>query len=142
MPPHPHPPVGRDREMTILSCQRDKVIRLAALPLALSLFSSLPLGGRGYWFVEAGRDISPFFVIARNILVWVSEAPTLLCGPRASLKFKEFPPTVHHFRLAMYMVLAGGGTCSDYSCLFFILEQAYIQRHRHRGRIRGPRRQI
>lgn len=70
------------------------------------------------WFVEAGRDFF-FIVIARNILVWVSEAPTPLCGPRASLKFKEFPPTVHHFRLALYMVLAGGGTCSDYSCCCF-----------------------
>lgn len=53
-------------------------------------------------------DFFFFIVIARNISVWVSEAPTLLCGPRASLKFKEFPPTVHHFRLALYMILAGG----------------------------------
>lgn len=94
------------------------------------------------WFVEAGRDFF-FIVIARNILVWVSEAPTPLCGPRASLKFKEFPPTVHHFRLALYMVLAGGGDMFWlFLLLFFILEQAYIQRHRHRGRIRGPHRQI
>lgn len=93
------------------------------------------------WFIEAGR---PFFivVIARNILVWVSEAPTLLCGPRVSLKFKEFPPTVHLFRLALYMILAGGNMFWLFLLLFFILEQAYIQRHRHRGRIRGPRRQI
>lgn len=75
-------------------------------------FPFLPLRGQ--------RDIFFYFiVIARNILVWVSEAPTLLCGPRASLKFKEFPPTVHHFRLALYMILAGGGTCSDYSCCCF-----------------------
>lgn len=52
---------------------------------------------------------SDIIAIVRNILVWVSEAPTLLCGPRASLKLKEFPPTVHHFRLALYTVLAGGG---------------------------------
>lgn len=95
-------------EMTVLSCQEDKVIRLAALPLALSLFPSLPLGGRRCGSSKQGETFLFFFVIARNILVWVSEAPTLLCGPRASLKFK-FPPTVHHFRLAMYMVLAGGG---------------------------------
>lgn len=62
------------------------------------------------WFVEAGKDFFFFFfiVITQNVLVWVWEAPTLLCGPRALLKFKEFPPTVHHFRLAVYMVLAGG----------------------------------
>lgn len=128
-PPHPHPPVSCDREMTILSCQEDKIMRLAALLRALSLFPSLPFGGRGcvsskrFFFLRV--FFSVFIVIARNILVWVSEAPTLLCGPRASLKFKEFPPTVHHFRLALYMVSAGGcvcvggGMCSDYSCCCF-----------------------
>lgn len=47
-PPHsrPHPPVSRYREMNILSRQEGKVMRLAALPPALSLFPSLPLGGR------------------------------------------------------------------------------------------------
>lgn len=120
-PPHthtPHPPVSRYREMNILSCQEDKVMRLAALPPALSLSPSLALGGRRGGSSKQGDG---FFivVIARNILVWVSEAPTLLCGPGASLKFKEFPPTVHLFRLALYMILAGGGTCSDYSCCCF-----------------------
>ncbi|CAF94394.1 unnamed protein product [Tetraodon nigroviridis] len=42
-------------------------------------------------FSETGRDFFFFFiVIVRNILVWVSEAPTLLCGPRAWLKLKSF----------------------------------------------------
>lgn len=124
-PPHPHPPVSCDREMTILSCQEDKVMRLAALLRALSLFPSLPFGGcrcvSSKW-VFFRVFFSVFIVIARNILVWVSEAPTLLCGPGASLKFKEFPPTVHHFRLALYMVSARGcvgGMCSDYSCCCF-----------------------
>lgn len=110
LPPHPHRPVSHDREMTILSCQEDKVMRLAALPLALSLFPSLPLGGRYCGSSKQGKTFFFFFfiVITQNVLVWVWEAPTLLCGPRALLKFKEFPPTVHHFRLAVYMVLAGG----------------------------------
>lgn len=47
LPPHPRPPVSCDREMTILSCQEDKIMRLAALLRALSLFPSLPFGGRG-----------------------------------------------------------------------------------------------
>lgn len=109
LPPHPHRPVSHDREMTILSCQEDKVMRLAALPLALSLFPSLPLGGRYCGSSKQGKTFFFFFiVITQNVLVWVWEAPTVLCGPRALLKFKEFPPTVHHFRLAVYMVLAGG----------------------------------
>lgn len=81
---------------------------ITALPPALSLFPSLPLRGRRCGSAKQGDIFFIIIVIAQNILVWVSEAPTLLCGPRASLKFKEFPPTVHLFRLALYMILAGG----------------------------------
>lgn len=103
-----HPPVSRYREMNILSCQEDKVMRL---PLFLPLFLVFHLClSEAVGVVRQSRETFFFIivVIAQNILVWVSEAPTLLCGPRASLKCKEFPPTVHLFRLALYMVLAGG----------------------------------
>lgn len=60
-PLHPHPPVSRDREMTILSCQEDKVMRLAALPLALSLFPSLPLRGHRCGFPKQGETFFFFY---------------------------------------------------------------------------------
>lgn len=110
-PPTPLPPpscqsLQRDEYSLMPRRQGNEI---TALPPALSLFPSLPLRGRQCGSAKQG-DI--FFiiiiVIAQNILVWVSEAPTLLCGPRAALKFKEFPPTVHLFRLALYMILAGG----------------------------------
>lgn len=61
MPPHPRPPVSRDGEMTILSCQEDKVMRLVALPLALSLFPSLPLGGRRCGSLKQGETFLFFY---------------------------------------------------------------------------------
>lgn len=105
----------RDEYSLMPRRQGNEISRSSSRSFSFSISASRRPSG---WFIEAGRQ---FFivVIARNILVWVSEAPTLLCGPRASLKFKEFPPTVHLFRLALYMILAGGGTCSDYSCCCF-----------------------
>lgn len=121
-PPHPPPSSPscqlrqRDDYSLMPRRQGNEISRSSSCSFSFSISAFR----RVFW----GFFFSVFIVIARNILVWVSEAPTLLCGPRASLKFKEFPPTVHHFRLALYMVSAGGcvrggGMCSDYSCCCF-----------------------
>ena len=112
--PHPHPPVSLDREMTILSCQEDKVMRLAALR-SLFLFFHLSLSEAVHRSRKRLFFFFIFIVIAWNILVWVSEAPTLLCGPRASLKFRVSTYSTSF----QYMVLAGGNMFWLFLLLFF-----------------------
>lgn len=83
----PHPPASspscqslqRDEYSLMPRRQGNEISRSSSRSFSFSISASRRPSG---WFIEAGRR---FFivVIARNILVWVSEAPTLLCGPRA-----------------------------------------------------------
>lgn len=106
------PSVGCYTEMTIFSCQEEKVMRLVLFRISVSssiaAFKKLMV-----WFV--------FYCYRWKHFVLVSEAPTVLCGLRASQNLKSFLPQ-YIISEDYYMILAGGKTYSDFLVLFFILE--------------------
>lgn len=75
------------REMNILSCQEEKVMRLV-LSLSLSLFLSLSpsLPFRCWWFGSSKQE-ELFYCYHWKHFILVSEAPTVLCGLRSFTKF-------------------------------------------------------
>ena len=83
-----YPPASCHREMNILSCQEGKVMRLV---LFLSLFLSLSIAAFQklmVWFIEARRAV--LLLSLKKHFISVSEAPTVLCGLRASKNLKSF----------------------------------------------------
>ena len=83
---HRHPPAGCHREMNILSCQEEKVMRLV---LFLSLFLSPSLPFRSWWFGSSNQE-ELFYCYHWKHFILLSEAPTVLCGLRASQNLKSF----------------------------------------------------
>lgn len=81
-----HPPASCHREMNILSCQEEKVMRLV---LSLSLFLSPSLPFRSWWFGSLNQE-ELFYCYHWKHFILVSEAPTVLCGLRASQNLKSF----------------------------------------------------
>lgn len=84
--PRRHPPAGCHREMNILSCQEEKVMRLV---LSLSLFLSPSLPFRSWWFGSSNQE-ELFYCYHWKHFILVSKAPTVLCGLRASQNLKSF----------------------------------------------------
>ncbi len=81
-----HPLASCHREMNILSCQEEKVMRLV---LFLSLFLSPSLPFRSWWFGSSNQE-ELFYCYHWKHFILVSEAPTVLCGLRASQNWKSF----------------------------------------------------
>lgn len=119
-----HPPPCH-REMNILSCQEKKVMRLV---LSLSLFLSPSLPFRSWWFGSSNQE-ELFYCYHWKHFILVSEAPTVLCGLRASQNLQSFLLQCiileDHYMICSW----GGKTYSDSSWCCF----SYWNSHAEKG---------